>query len=39
MEKKLERQLKVLDGKLSTQQMKLEGSSLAYYSAYGPEGT
>lgn len=38
MEKKLERQLKVLDGKLSTQQMKLEGSSLAYYSAYGPEG-
>lgn len=39
MEKKLETQLKLLDTKLSTPQMKLEGSSLEYYYAYGPEGT
>lgn len=36
MKKKLERELKRLDGKLSTDLIKLEGSELNWYSAYGP---
>lgn len=37
MEKKLERYLEALDKKLSTDLIKLEGSNLAWYSAWGPD--
>lgn len=37
MEKKLERYLEALDKKLSTDLMRLEGSELAWYSAWGPD--
>ena len=37
MVKKLEGYLETLDKKLSTDLMKLEGSSLAWYSAWGPD--